>query len=187
MLSVFILLLFSQSLKQQVLHLSDQKNDLKMMSEQDVLTGLLNRRAGQELLKQSIKQADSVFGLILFDIDRFKSVNDQHGHQIGDKTLQDIVRRCKTRVRSHDYFIRWGGEEFMLLLPDATLAESKALAEELRALIATKPLSTGLQSSASFGVTTKNDEDSELSVFKRVDDALFLAKNGGRNKVVSEV
>jgi PleD family two-component response regulator len=54
-------------------------------------------------------------------------------------------------------------------------------------LIATKPLSTGLQSSASFGVTTKNDEDSELSVFKRVDDALFLAKNGGRNKVVSEV
>ena len=125
------MLLVSRSLKQEVLQLYDEKSDLKLISEQDVLTGLLNRRAGQEILKQTIKQTDSSFGLVLFDIDQFKRVNDAHWHDVGDKTLQDIVMRCQTRVRSHDYFIRWGGEEFMLILIDVGLQKTWALAENM--------------------------------------------------------
>jgi diguanylate cyclase (GGDEF)-like protein len=187
MLSVIALLLTSQRLKQEVLQLYDQKSDLKTIAEQDVLTGLLNRRAGQELLRKALKQTDSYFGLIMFDIDRFKSVNDEHGHDVGDKTLQDIVQRCKSRVRLHDFFIRWGGEEFMLILPDANLDETIALAEELRVLIAAKPLSNGLVSAASFGGTIRHGSDDTDSLFKRVDEALYEAKNSGRNKVVSKV
>jgi diguanylate cyclase (GGDEF)-like protein len=187
MLSVITLLLASQGLKQEVLQLYAQKSDLKTIAEQDVLTGLLNRRAGQELLKKALQQTDSNFGLILFDVDRFKRVNDEHGHDVGDKALQNIVQRCKSRVRLHDFFIRWGGEEFMLILPDANLDETFALAEELRVLIAAKPLSNGLVSAASFGGTIRQSFDDTASLFKRVDEALYEAKNSGRNKVVSKI
>lgn len=187
MFFVITMLLVSRSLKQEVLQLYDEKSDLKIISEQDVLTGLLNRRAGQEILKQTIKQTDSSFGLVLFDIDQFKRVNDVHGHDVGDRTLQDIVLRCQTRVRSHDYFIRWGGEEFMLILIDVGLQKTWALAEELRVLISAEVLSTGLTSSASFGVTIRHDSDDKESLFKRVDVALYDAKNSGRNTVVSKV
>jgi diguanylate cyclase (GGDEF)-like protein len=187
MFSVFTLLLASLSLKKEVLQLHDQKSDLKLLSEQDALTALLNRRAGEAMLKKATQVVDSPFGVILFDIDHFKSVNDEHGHDVGDKTLQEIVLRCQTRVRSHDYFIRWGGEEFMLIMFDVGLEETSALADELRVLICAEALSTGLLSSASFGVTIKHDLDDKDSIFKRADEALYEAKNTGRNKVVNKL
>jgi diguanylate cyclase (GGDEF)-like protein len=184
MFSVLALLLTSHRLKNEVMQLHEQKSDLKLLSEQDALTGLLNRRAGEAMLKNTNQQADFPFGLVLFDIDHFKSVNDEHGHDVGDKILRETVLRCKTRVRSHDFFIRWGGEEFMLIMLDTNLEETLAIAEALRVLISAEPMSTGLMISASFGVTLSHDLDDQNTLFKRADEALYKAKNSGRNKVV---
>lgn len=159
--------------------------NLETISVTDALTGLFNRRVYDKVLNLCLTTfADTAesFALIVVDIDFFKSINDKHGHEVGDSVLQAVALQLKLNLRKGDTLARIGGEEFAILLPAATLAEAKAVAERDRKSIealATIPF----QVTASFGVTVVQPGDTESSIYKRADDALYQAKLKGRNCV----
>ena len=124
-------------------------------------------------------------GLIMFDIDHFKNINDSHGHVVGDKVLSEIARRCSIRLRKDDPLVRWGGEEFLVLIRRADYKDIVCIAEDLRLAISTNPLQPVGKVTASFGVTQIFPTESVSSSLQRVDEALYVAKNDGRNKVFS--
>lgn len=181
---IMALLLVGQSLKEEISLLSAERSDLKTLSEQDSLTGLYNRRAGDALLNNNIELSDSQFGIIMFDIDHFKKINDTHGHDVGDVTLREVVSRCKTRIRSQDMFVRWGGEEFLIFVQDADIKEIALIAEQLRIIISAEPIGSDITVTASFGVSIFNKMDTPESLLKKADEALYEAKAIGRNRVV---
>ena len=184
MFIIMTLLLIGQGLKRDVSKLSIEKSDLKSLAERDALTGLYNRRAGDAFISENIEQCDSEFGVIMCDIDHFKRINDEHGHDVGDATLREVVARCHMRIRSRDVFIRWGGEEFLILVLDAGINEVARVAEQIRAIVSAEPLHSGILTSASFGVTSFHELDTPDTLIKRADQALYKAKSAGRDQVV---
>ncbi|NCD08309.1 MAG: diguanylate cyclase [Negativicutes bacterium] len=163
-----------------------ENNKLKEIATHDPMTGCLNRRAGTRLLENGIKNAErnkTPLSLLLLDIDHFKSVNDNWGHLVGDRVLKRVARIVKSKVRSTDSVIRTGGEEFLVLLPNTDAKNAAVAAEKLRrALEEFEHPSVGRVTS-SFGVAEKKKEESFLQWYKRVDDALYHAKETGRNRV----
>jgi diguanylate cyclase (GGDEF)-like protein len=163
-------------------------SDLQHRSEAvvDPLTGMLNRNAlltrVAELAQQSAVTKEPV-ALILGDLDRFKLINDGHGHAAGDAVLKDVAYRIRKRLRAYDLAYRLGGEEFLVVLPGADADHASKVAEDLRAAIEGLPIA-GLHVTMSFGVagSTPGDFDYE-SVFEEADHALYEAKHGGRNRV----
>jgi diguanylate cyclase (GGDEF)-like protein len=150
----------------------------------DQLTGLLNRRAFDlrfaEVSEQAAISAQPV-SVVLADIDRFKAVNDEHGHAVGDAVLRDIAHVLRGRLRSFELLYRFGGEEFLLLLPGAHEEAAARIAGTLRAAVeARRP--AGLPVTASFGVATASGDDLS-SLVARADAALYAAKAAGRNRV----
>ncbi len=145
----------------------------------DPLTGLLNRRSAITRLNRSVD--DAAVGrrssLILLDLDHFKQLNDTLGHEAGDDALQQVARVLRAFVRPVDSVCRWGGEEFLVLLPDAGEALAAATAEFLRAGL----VEAGV--TASFGVAEIAADDTVTSWVRRADDAMYAAKHGGRNAV----
>lgn len=180
-----VLLLFSQDMHRQIQRLLSERADLKKLSEQDSLTGLYNRRAGEALLENYIELTDSQFGIIMFDIDHFKRINDSHGHDVGDMVLREVVKRCSDRLRAGDLFVRWGGEEFLIFVLAADIKEIAQLAEQLREFISERPMGDGLTVTASFGVTGYHHLDTRESLLKRGDELLYQAKESGRNRVIA--
>jgi polar amino acid transport system substrate-binding protein len=169
--------------------LEEKSQELKRLSVTDSLTGLYNRRKieidfATECLR--MQRYPGALSVILLDIDHFKKVNDTFGHQAGDRVLCGIAEALRRRVRTSDIVGRWGGEEFMLVLPQTTLSEAAALAEDLRREIQTLDLSPAPSQSASFGVATVEAGDDHAGVFKRADHALYRAKDSGRNMVVTQ-
>ncbi|MDD2557486.1 MAG: transporter substrate-binding domain-containing protein [Desulfuromonadaceae bacterium] len=169
--------------------LEEKSQELKRLSVTDSLTGLYNRRKIEidftnECLR--MQRYPSPLSVVLLDIDHFKKVNDTFGHQAGDRVLCGIAEALRCRVRTSDIVGRWGGEEFMLVLPQTTLTEAAALAEDLRREIQTLDFSPVPPQSASFGVATVEAGDDHAGVFKRADRALYRAKDGGRNMVVTQ-
>ena len=165
--------------------------ELTRMAMTDPLTGIFNRRhfmnaTGNEL--QRFHQHKHPVGMVILDIDKFKNINDEFGHDTGDRVLVHTAATCKTLLRVNDVFGRIGGEEFTVLLPDTPLNEAGEIAERLREIICTSPLelSSGqLNYSASFGVTKLHSSDqSSQQALKRADLALYRAKANGRNNVV---
>jgi diguanylate cyclase (GGDEF)-like protein len=121
--------------------------------------------------------------IIIFDIDHFKEVNDRYGHSAGDyvlKTIADIVRES---IRKIDYFVRWGGEEFMIISSETNLKDVSALAERIREIIESSTFEDVGKVTVSFGVTEFRANDTEDSLIKRADDAMYEAKKKGRNRV----
>ena len=119
----------------------------------------------------------------MFDLDDFKRINDQHGHQVGDRVLVELVAEVRRNIRATDTFGRWGGEEFLLVCPETDLEGAQAMAELLR-LQVSKPRSGPLpQVTASFGVTSYHEGDSEHDQVRRADQALYAAKRAGKNRV----
>jgi diguanylate cyclase (GGDEF)-like protein len=163
---------------------------LQASSDTDFLTGLLNRRAfytyGEPLFAIAQRYRNDL-ALILMDIDYFKQVNDRHGHQIGDIVLQQVASLCLRMHRKVDLVARYGGEEFLMLLPHTSLEQATAAAEKLRAAIAahslTLPSGTTLDIRASFGVAAYRDDATLDTLIWRADQALYSAKDGGRNQV----
>jgi diguanylate cyclase (GGDEF)-like protein len=153
----------------------------------DGLTGMLNRRAlaarMQELDEQARLTGEPV-GVVIGDLDRFKLVNDEHGHARGDAVLVDVAYALRKQLRAFDLAYRVGGEEFLILLPGATPEETAALAERLRAAIAGEPYA-GLSVTMSFGVASTAGAASIAEAMLRADTALYEAKRGGRNRVRS--
>ncbi len=164
---------------------------LQEASRTDPLTGLANRRGAQESLLVEIKRAQRNGGglvLVMADLDRFKRVNDTYGHAVGDLFLRHCAGLFRDNLRSYDVCARWGGEEFLLLLPEATLVEGVAVAEKLRARLEATPFRLGedlLPVTASFGVARHQAGETAEDTVAAADRALYEAKRGGRNRVVA--
>ncbi len=161
--------------------------DLRAAAFQDFLTKLYNRRATQQYLEQQFnlfKRHRFPCSLILLDIDHFKAVNDNYGHEIGDQVLQTIASTLKAQLRKTDILGRWGGEEFLVLLPNTRIKHACEVAEKLREKIQTQPINE-LFCTISSGVKMLDEDDlsADMAV-KRTDDALYEAKHLGRNRVV---
>jgi len=153
-------------------------------AQTDMLTGLLNRRAGHQRLDFALNTADTV-SLLLLDIDRFKSINDTYGHQMGDQALcifSDII--IKT-LRKSDIIIRWGGEEFIVLLSDVSLSTASQIGEKLRVSIEQQSAQRLIPITVSIGLAQSRPEDSIETILQRADQALYQAKNTGRNQLVT--
>jgi len=151
----------------------------------DYLTGIYNRLMFNELLEAELQRArryGSDLSLIMFDLDHFKEVNDTCGHNIGDHVLKEVAQLVSDSIRAHDILTRWGGEEFMVLIPKSDQSQAATLAEKLRCLVESYDFGKGLQITASFGVTKFKSEDNADSFTARSDAAMYLAKKNGRNR-----
>jgi diguanylate cyclase (GGDEF)-like protein/PAS domain S-box-containing protein len=164
---------------------------LEQAANQDALTGIFNRLYGNAVLEKEVlrcRRFNRPLSIAAFDLDRFKQINDQYGHFFGDKVLTAVTKMVAKQLRVTDTFCRWGGEEFLIILPETNLVEADGLAtrlcEAIASLVITGPSKSEIGVTASFGVTDLSDEDTELPVFvSRADKALYRAKDRGRNQV----
>ncbi|MEA3497516.1 MAG: diguanylate cyclase [Campylobacterota bacterium] len=169
--------------------------EIKLESQQyhyhathDALTCIYNRSYYFEKIANEIEQAKrykTTFCIVLFDIDHFKRFNDNYGHLVGDEVLVKLSQTIKLNTRSSDTFARWGGEEFIILLEKTTIDKAELIAEHFRKLIENMKIEGIEQITSSFGVTQFQKDDDDNTILKRADDALYMAKEAGRNKVVT--
>ncbi|MCA1971111.1 MAG: sensor domain-containing diguanylate cyclase [Rhizobium sp.] len=168
------------------------QRELKRLAETDPMTGLLNRRAFKEIAEHAItigNRHGSSYSLILFDLDHFKSVNDTYGHDAGDAVISQFAEIIRSSVRNHDLAGRWGGEEFIVFLPDVGDGNARWTAERIRRDVAEFPfgdaLGKELHMTVSAGIASSENAKLTLpSLITRADHALYRAKALGRNKVV---
>ena len=161
---------------------------IRALADRDSLTGLWTRRIIQQQLlshARSSERHQSVFSILLIDLDYFKKINDEFGHQIGDQALLHASQCFKDTLRQVDWLARYGGEEFLALLPDASHSEASAIAERLRQQLAAQPFKAaqGLQLTASIGVASFEAGDDIDQLIAAADHALYRAKAQGRNQV----
>ncbi|MFP5230500.1 MAG: diguanylate cyclase [Acidobacteriota bacterium] len=160
---------------------------LNKMAQTDSLTGLLNRRAFEDILRRELLRADrsgSTTGIMLIDLDYFKQVNDSLGHLAGDDVLQRIALVLRDGTRPSDVLARYGGEEFVILLRNAGVHESMMAAERIRSLIAgMSGLPGSVNLTASIGVAVSQAHDTATEFLLRADEALYRSKREGRNLV----
>jgi len=174
-------------LKEAKKDIEEKNKELQKLSITDKLTNLYNRRKLDELLQSEIHRCERfnhTFGLAILDIDHFKKVNDTFGHQVGDKVLIEIANILKTNIRKTDFVGRFGGEEFLIICPESDKDGVYKLIENIRKDIANYDFKDVGKISASFGIALLKEKDSIESLLKRADEALYLAKNSGRNRVV---
>ena len=153
----------------------------------DRLTGAANRRYFESLLDREAERAErygTPFALVMFDLDHFKRVNDTWGHDTGDVVLQEVARIADERLREPDVLGRWGGEEFMILLPGDSVAQAGVAAEAVRARVAEHGFPQVGQVTISLGVAGHRPGEPRKELLRRVDEALYRAKREGRNRVV---
>ena len=163
---------------------------LSVLASFDGMTGLFNRRhvlSLAELEWDRHKRYTRPLSLILFDIDRFKSINDRFGHDAGDRVIVQIAEICRQEKRKSDVVARFGGEEFLLLLPETQMARAQQVAERLRRLVESCDLSTpwhAISATVSVGVAEATSSMNTIfHLIKTADNALYAAKNAGRNRV----
>lgn len=173
-----------------VLYILSQKRTakaLELLATTDPLTGIANRNKLNIILEKSMHLSlryKLPLSVIFFDIDNFKQINDEHGHDAGDTVLTTIAKLITHHTRSSDTFARWGGEEFIIVLPETEHDTAHILADKFRKIIAEYKFLPNVTVTCSFGVTQLHANDDESSLLKRVDNALYSAKEHGRNKVV---
>lgn len=165
--------------------LEAQSQAMKDMAMRDQLTSLHNRHYLRDVLPRRFEAADRAgadLSLVLADIDHFKRVNDEYGHDTGDKVLVEVAQTLAEGLAGEEVLARYGGEEFVLLLPDTPLDVAVHRAEVLRqAVAALEP--AGLRMTASFGVATRHSGETYEQLFRRADNAVYRAKEDGRNRV----
>lgn len=173
--------------------LRDLNLALKTASQRDVLTGLANRRLLMERLREEelrSQRSGRTFVLAMVDIDHFKLINDTWGHDVGDRALSEVARVLQDSVRGCDLCGRWGGEEFLLLLPETVLEEAKPLIDRLRVALRELQVMVGderIVLTASFGVAEYRVTECYSQVLNRADSALLEAKRSGRDRCVLAV
>jgi diguanylate cyclase (GGDEF)-like protein len=160
--------------------------EMETKASTDALTGLFNRMHFNAALDQEIdrgKRYGQPFSLMLFDADHFKRINDTFGHQVGDEVLQRIAQLVAGAMRTTDVVARWGGEEFVVLMPESDEAAARQAAEKVRGLIHDTPFNTVGQVTCSFGVAQWHAGEDGTGLTSRADEALYAAKRNGRNRV----
>lgn len=175
-----------EEIQQRTEEIEYKNKQLRELASKDHLTGLYNRSKLDETLEYQLKhskRSNTPFGLILIDIDFFKSVNDEYGHQAGDTILCEFSSLLTRYSRESDVVGRWGGEEFLIIVEDTDEKSIVVFAEKLRKMIELYHFSIVKHKTASFGATIYHPEDKPNSIVSRVDAALYEAKNTGRNKV----
>lgn len=169
--------------------LSLAHRNLERIAVTDRLTGLYNRTKLDEVFANELARAERYgesLAVILADIDKFKSVNDTYGHQVGDSVLSEFAAIVRKLVRDTDTPGRWGGEEFLVICPHADLNGAHILAERIRATVAGHSFSVVGQKTCSFGVASYRPGDTAETIVKRADEALYEAKQNGRDRVALE-
>jgi diguanylate cyclase (GGDEF)-like protein len=167
--------------------LNESLKQVEHLAVTDTLTETYNRRKFDEVVTHEHQRAtdqQAPFSLIMLDIDHFKRVNDQFGHSVGDLVLQQLSRLIRGLIRHGDLLIRWGGEEFVILLPATQLDEAGPFAERIRLEVETEQFKGIGALTVSLGVAELRSDDSIDMLLKRVDNALYQAKQNGRNRVV---
>ena len=162
---------------------------LREQASHDSLTGLLNRRAGEIDLDVVLIQAqekDAPFGLLMLDIDDFKAVNDTHGHPRGDDIIKTVADILMEQTRKTDKCIRWGGEEFIVILPFCDHKKATDIAEKIRETMADVRFGNIGQVTLSVGVTESGTDDTPASILERVDQRLYAAKKAGKNRITAD-
>jgi two-component system cell cycle response regulator len=168
-----------------------QLADLALASRRDPLTGLPNRRAFEEELAREAARASRAgapLAVVMLDVDRFKAVNDGHGHAAGDEVLRAVAARAAAAIRAGDLLARVGGEEFAILLPAADLPRAAEAAERIRATLAARRIEAGgtsLTVTASLGCAALAPGETPEALVARADARLYAAKEAGRNRVES--
>jgi diguanylate cyclase (GGDEF)-like protein/PAS domain S-box-containing protein len=163
------------------------KNELEYAASRDPLTGLWNRRHALNLLEKARQQKrrnEVDFSLLILDVDHFNRINDQFGHDKGDEVLVLLAKTLENRVRETDSVSRWGGEEFIILLPQTDIGNAVHLAECLRASVTQIQIPNLPRVTVSIGAAQHQSEETTESLLRRADTALYQAKASGRNKVV---
>ena len=164
--------------------------ELEWLSRTDLLTKVGNRRDFEGRLEASLarkRRHREDTALLMLDIDKFKSVNDQFGHRAGDTVLVEIAERLESALRKEDSLARWGGEEFVLLLPRADLKAAQEFGSRIRSRISDSPFGSAGTITASIGITMLSETDTVESAVARVDRALYRAKDNGRDRIECEV
>jgi len=162
------------------------EEELRCLSVTDCLTNCYNRRYFVQKLEEEIertRRTGSGFSLVMLDIDRFKSINDRFGHNAGDLVLKGIAETINNRIRKIDCLARWGGEEFVILLPDTPVDKAAVLAEELRESISKMDIPGVDRVAASFGVAGYCPGDTVDTLVNKADNMMYEAKAAGRNCV----
>jgi len=184
------------STQSEITNLNKELDGIKLSAKTDMLTNLLNRRGFDEAVTdilENIKINPEPFSVVMLDIDHFKKVNDTFGHLVGDNVLKLLGKLLKDHVKGKDIVARFGGEEFILVLPQTPLDGTYVLAEQIRLSLQKMNLKikdTGKSIGSitiSLGIALYRDGESIEAVIKRADDALYHAKNNGRNQTVTEI
>jgi diguanylate cyclase (GGDEF)-like protein len=161
------------------------RDHLREVGRLDGLTGLANRTAFDEALAHETARAErhgTPFGVLVFDLDHFKAVNDTYGHPAGDAVLRTVAFLAASAVRSTDYLCRWGGDEFALIVPSTGLSGARVLAEKIRSVVSRHDFGLpGVDVTASIGLAQFVPGDDPETLLRRTDEALYRAKRNGRN------
>lgn len=159
---------------------------LKSLAFRDGLTGVLNYRAFEEMLTSEWERAGrykTAFSLMMIDIDHFKQVNDQYGHQTGDLVLRSVAQQLERCVRKSDRVFRYGGEEFAVIMPHTDIEHAELLAQRIRRIVAEMRFIPGVRLTISLGLSQYRDGLQAEDLVKNADMGLYKAKTGGRNRV----
>jgi diguanylate cyclase (GGDEF)-like protein len=169
-----------------------ERDAARLSADRDELTGVCNRRSLERQLHAQVDAARAGgpgLALLFLDIDHFKAINDNYGHATGDVVLRELARRIGAELRSRDRLGRWGGEEFVVLLPDAGIEDARAMSERVRRMVAEQPVAVGameVPATLSIGLAVFDPiRDDASTLVARADAALYRAKAGGRNRVES--
>lgn len=180
---IVVLLPVQRGLSGKIDRLVSERARMEILVNRDPLTRIYNRRLGEQFM-QGVLDAHAAAGVIMFDLDHFKMINDTHGHPVGDLVLQVVAKRCRAVLRENACVSRWGGEEFMVIVPDLDAAGTQQAAERLRSAIALTPILPVRRVTASFGITLMRADDKLAYVLQRVDQALYQAKQQGGDSIV---
>lgn len=167
--------------------LAETQKQLSFAASHDSFTGLLNRGSIEKMLCRCHEDASArqlAFSALMIDLDTFKHINDTFGHNKGDEVIREVAAIMKRMIRPTDFAGRWGGDEFVILLPGTTLESALIVASRLQKAFRRIQLPDRSFLTASIGCTTASPEETEAGFYKRMDDALYLAKEGGRNRVI---
>ncbi|QNU14092.1 GGDEF domain-containing protein [Thermomonas sp. XSG] len=181
-LILVVLLPVQRGLTGKIRRLASERDGIEVQLHRDPLTGVHSRLFGERVLRDVLARGGAA-GLVMLDLDRFKAINDTYGHPAGDDVLRAVAASCERLLRPSECIARWGGEEFLVILPDVNAAALHGIADRLRVAITAVPVAPVAQVTASLGTAVLHPADTLDSALQRVDQALYHAKELGGNRV----